>query len=148
MKNMVSGLKGNISIGKLIIQIFLAIYAVIQVYPLIWLVLFSLKDNNEIFGGNIAGLPKHFLWQNYANSLLKANAVKYFFNSTLVTAATILFTVILASMTSYAICRMKWRLSNATLITFSLGMMIPIHAALLPLFMVLKLICKGSNYCF
>lgn len=132
--------------GKLLVQIILIIYAVIQVYPLIWLVLFSLKDNNEIFGGNIAGLPKHFLWQNYATSLMKANAVKYLFNSILVTAAAILLTTVLASMTAYAISRMKWRLSNATLIAFLLGMMIPIHAALLPLFMVLKHLKLLNSY--
>lgn len=45
--------KGKVKRGFL--QVFLILFAVIQIYPLIWLIFFSLKSNNEIFGGNIAG---------------------------------------------------------------------------------------------
>jgi raffinose/stachyose/melibiose transport system permease protein len=41
-------------------------------------------------------------------------------------------------MASYAIARMKWKLSNITLTIFLLGIMIPIHSALLPLFIILN----------
>ena len=125
-------------IKKILLQIFLAIFAVIQIYPLIWLILFSFKDNNEIFGGNIAGLPHIWRIQNYASAISQANVMSYFVNSVFVTAITITFVIILSSMTAYAIYRMKWKLSNVTLIVILLGMMVPIHAALLPLFMVLK----------
>ena len=125
-------------IKKIFLQIFLALFAIIQIYPLIWLILFSFKDNNEIFGGNVAGLPKVWRIQNYVSAISQANVMKYFFNSTFVTAITILLVIVLSSMTAYAIYRMNWKLSNVTLIFILLGMMIPIHAALLPLFMVLK----------
>lgn len=49
-----------------IISTVLAVIAAIQIFPLIWLILFSLKSDSEIFGGNIIGLPAKFLWQNYA----------------------------------------------------------------------------------
>lgn len=124
--------------GKILLQVFLILYAVIQLYPLIWMLFFSLKDNNEIFGGNIAGFPKPPKWNNYAEAITQANIQKYFLNSVFVTGATIIAVIVLASMSAYAISRMKWKLSNATLIAFLLGMMVPIHAALLPLFMVLK----------
>lgn len=42
-------------VGKTVLQIILVIIAVIQIYPLVWLALFSLKDNSEIFSGNVAG---------------------------------------------------------------------------------------------
>ncbi|WP_069999219.1 carbohydrate ABC transporter permease [Cellulosilyticum sp. I15G10I2] len=125
-------------IKKIPLQIFLVLFAVIQIYPLIWLILFSFKDNNEIFGGNVAGLPEIWRIQNYGSAISQANVMKYFVNSVFVTTVTIVLVVLLASMTAYAIYRMKWKLSNITLMIILLGLMIPIHAALLPLFMVLK----------
>ncbi len=141
MKNFIKG-----KIGMIGIQLFLIVYAIIQIYPLIWMVMFSLKDNNEIYGGNIAGLPNPPKWQNYTNAITQANILKYFFNSAFVTGATIIAVIILASMTSYAISRMKWKLSNVTLIAFLLGMMVPVHAALLPLFIILKNINLYNTY--
>ncbi len=141
MKNFIKG-----KIVKNGIQLFLIVYAIIQIYPLIWMVMFSLKDNNEIYGGNIAGLPKPPKWQNYIDAITQANILKYFLNSAFVTGATIIAVIILASMTSYAISRMKWKLSNVTLIVFLLGMMVPVHAALLPLFIILKNINLYNTY--
>lgn len=125
-------------IGRVLLQLFLAIVAIIQIYPLIWLMFFSLKDNSEIFSGDVAGFPKKFLWSNYVKALEDGNVLTYFNNSVLVTAASIILVLILSSMTGYAITRMNWKLSNTTMTVILLGMMVPIHAALLPLFMVLK----------
>ncbi|WP_334073185.1 MULTISPECIES: carbohydrate ABC transporter permease [Paenibacillus] len=119
-------------------QAFLVIVAIVQIYPLIWLAFFSLKDNSEIFSGDVAGFPKKLLWSNYAKALSDGNVMNYFNNSVLVTAASIILVLILSSMAAYAITRMNWKLNNLTMTLILLGMMVPIHAALLPLFMVLK----------
>ncbi|MVB11660.1 L-arabinose transport system permease protein AraQ [Caprobacter fermentans] len=126
------------SVGKVLLQIFLIFVAVTQIYPLIWLVFFSLKDNSEIFSGNVAGLPSTFRWQNYAVALNQGNVIKFFLNSAFVTTVTIVLVLFLSSMAAYAITRMNWKLSKFTMTLILVGMMVPIHAALLPLFMVLK----------
>ena len=78
--------KKKIKNGKTIItHILLMIFALIQIYPLFWLFEFSLKDNSEIFGGNIAGLPQHWRFGNYVTAFFQANIMQYFFNSVLVT---------------------------------------------------------------
>ena len=124
--------------GKIILQIFLIIVAVIQVYPLIWLAFFSLKNNSEIFGGNVAGWPRVFRWQNYSVAMHQGNVIQYFLNSSFVTAVTIAVVMLLSSMAAYAITRMNWKLRGFSMNLILVGMMVPIHAALLPLFMVLK----------
>ncbi len=131
-----SGAKGTV--GTILLQMFLILFAFVQIYPLVWLAFFSLKDNSEIFSGEVLGLPRKFLWSNYAKALSEGNVLTYFVNSVLVTAATIVFVLILSAMSAYAIARMKWKLSNATMTLILLGMMVPIHSALLPLFMVLR----------
>ncbi|QUH31633.1 carbohydrate ABC transporter permease [Vallitalea guaymasensis] len=123
---------------KVILAIILIGFAVIQIYPFFWLILFSLKDNSEIFGGNVLGLPQRFLWQNYQSALVNGSVGLYFSNSVIVTSATILISGLLSSMVSYVIGRMNWKYGNVTLLYFTLGLMMPIHAALLPLFLMLK----------
>lgn len=130
--------KKKISPVKLVIHLFLMMVAVIQIYPLFWLFTFSLKDNAEIFGGNIAGLPQHWRFSNYGTALFQANVLRYFFNSFFVTFATILLTTILAATAAYATQRMVWRGRQVVMRIILLGMMVPIHAVLLPLFIVLS----------
>lgn len=138
--------KSPFRLGRVFLQVFLVVWAAIQIYPLIWLALFSLKDNGEIFGGNIAGLPQQFLWGNYVEAFSQGNVLQYFFNSAFVTGVTIVCVLLLSSMTAYAVSRMMWKLSSATMTTILLGMMVPIHAALLPLFMVLSKLKLLNSY--
>ena len=128
------------------LQLLLGLFGAVQVFPLIWLVLFSLKDNGEIFGGNVLGLPRRFLWDNYAQALIQGNVGLYFFNSCIVTFTTIIISGILATMASYAITRMKWKLSKLVLTVFLLGLMIPIHSTLLPLFIILRKMHLLNSY--
>jgi len=116
----------------------LILFALIQVFPLVWLLLISFKDNTEIFAGNILGLPSEWRWDNYLYALTTGNVAVYFLNSVMVTAATVFFSAVLSSMVAYALVRFKLRLRKAILVLFLLGLMIPLHAVLLPLFIVFK----------
>jgi raffinose/stachyose/melibiose transport system permease protein len=116
----------------------LSVVAAIQVYPLLWLILFSFKTNDEIFGLNVLGFPQKFLWQNYEYAFKASPLALYFFNSAFVTAATIVVSGILACMVSYAVARMKVKWNKWVLLFFSLGLMIPTHSVLLPDFILLR----------
>jgi raffinose/stachyose/melibiose transport system permease protein len=116
----------------------LCLITVVQVFPLWYLAVFSLKSNDQIYGGNIIGLPTKWIWSNYSKALIDAKIILFFANSLIVTGVTIVVTVALSAMVSYAIMRLKWRLSKIVLGLFLLGLMIPQHSALLPLFVILK----------
>ena len=120
---------------KTIVRVFIT---VVQLCPLYWMFTFSLKSNREIFGGNIVGLPENWEWANYAKVFEKAHLGRYLFNSTVVTGLTIAFTLILSAMATYAIVRLKWKLSKFVYFIFLTGMMLSIHAVLLPLFVNMK----------
>lgn len=126
--------KNKRTIKKTIILAILIGYAVIQLYPFLWLVFASFKTNAEIYGANIMGFPNDLLWGNYENAFFGGKVGIYLFNSTLVTTVTIVITLIVSCMAAYAISRLRWRFSKIAMTFFLLGMMIPIHATLLPLF--------------
>jgi len=123
--------------NKVLKYFILAVVALIQLFPLYWLFTFSLKNNTEIFIENPMGLPTIFRWENYAHVFQNANIGIYLINSGIITLAAIVFSTILATMASFAISRMKWKHSGKTLLLFLSGMMMPAHAALVPLLIVL-----------
>lgn len=125
---------------KVVMYSGLIFWTIIQLFPLYWLFTFSLKSNAEIFGGNIIGLSKEWYWEHYATVFGQAHIYKYLINSLLVAAVTIVATAILASMASYALVRLKWKLSSVVYILFLLGMMLSLQAVLLPLYRNLKTI--------
>jgi len=117
----------------------LTLFALVQLYPLYWLVMFSLKSNADILlSDNILGWPKVFQWQNYVTVFSRSTIPLYLLNSVIYSAATVLLAGILSAMASYAIARLKWKLSGAVFMIFVIGIMIPVHAALLPLYQVLE----------
>ena len=119
--------------GYILLYTSLAVVAVFQIFPVIWLFLFSFKDNREIFSGSPFSLPTEFNWENYVK-VWEGGIGTYFWNSVWITAVAILLTVILASMATFAITRMNWRFNKLVLGLFMVGLMIPIHSAIIPLF--------------
>ena len=123
---------------RIILYMVLAAIALVQLFPLYWLFTFSLKNNLQIFGSNPLGLPTTYHFENFTDVLEKGKVATFLFNSFLVTVSTIVISTILSTMAAYAIARMKWKWSNRTLLFFLMGMMIPLHATLVPLFIFLK----------
>ncbi|ROR31422.1 raffinose/stachyose/melibiose transport system permease protein [Mobilisporobacter senegalensis] len=133
-------------LGRFIITIVLVFWAIIQLFPLYWMFTFSLKDNSEIFGANIIGLPHNWIWENYTTALTKGNVGLYFFNSIVVTGLTIALTTIAALMATYALTRMVWKGRKAANNIFMLGLTVPIHAAILPVFIILRNLRMTNSY--
>lgn len=111
----------------------LILFAVLCLYPLIWLLLSSFKTNSELYT-NPWGLPETFSFGNYKQAIIEGNIFQYFVNSVIIAVVTVVVAVLLSCMVSYAIVRMKWKLSKLVLNIFLIGMMIPVYATVIPLF--------------
>jgi raffinose/stachyose/melibiose transport system permease protein len=134
------------SIGAIITTIVLLFWSVLQIFPIYWMLTFSLKENSEIFGANIIGLPHKWLFSNYTTALQSGNMFRYLLNSVIVTGATILITVVAATAATYALTRMVWhgrRIANAL---FMLGITLPINAVILPIFLALSKVHLTNSY--
>ena len=125
---------------------FLILWTLINLFPVYWMITFSLKDNAEIFGENVAGLPKHWLWQNYVTAMGTGRMDKYFVNSLIVAVATILITLIVALMATYALTRLAWKGRKTMNKFFMLGLTIPIHAAIVPIYVTLSKLHMLNSY--
>lgn len=129
--------------------VLLIIWTLINLYPFFWLIIYSLKTNQEITGSNPIGFPEKLMWSNYTEALKpnRFNFLEYFKNSTIVAVLTIAITILASMMATYALTRLVWKGRNAVNSFFMLGLTIPMHAALIPIFMsVSKLGLKGTYW--
>lgn len=124
--------ENNMKIGKIILWIVLVLVAVIELFPLIWLVDFSLGSSNEMFTNGLLIIPEKIRWDNYVKAFVDGNFLHYLRNSVLINTMAVVLVVIISIMAAFACQRMKWKLSGLVSTLLVMGMMIPIHATLLP----------------
>ncbi|MGI6699581.1 MAG: carbohydrate ABC transporter permease [Christensenellales bacterium] len=122
--------------GTVIILIILLIYFVLVVYPLIWMVLSSLKTEREFFR-NIWGLPAEFQWHNYPKAW-SMGISDYFFNSVFVTICTIVLTITIAVLAAFGLVLYDFKGKSFVLLFGMGGMMFSAQVALIPLYRVIQ----------
>ncbi|MFC4303556.1 carbohydrate ABC transporter permease [Cohnella boryungensis] len=132
--------------SKTRIWIFFLVVAFLQLFPLIWLIDFSLNSSADFYSEHILKWPSDPQWQNYKNAWIDGKFLKYFMNSLLVSGVTIVLTVVLSLTLAYAFTRMQWRFRSFFFAVILLGIMIPIHATLLPNFAIFRWLGLTDSY--
>ena len=136
----------KVTAGSVAVTVILILWAVISIFPVYWMLTFSLKNNAEIFGENIIGLPRNWVWANYTRALSVGNMPRYFFNSLLVAVSTIVLTLVASVMATYAMTRLHWKGRKSMNKFFMLGLTIPIHASIVPLYTTLSRMGMLNSY--
>ncbi|TVX96651.1 carbohydrate ABC transporter permease [Cohnella terricola] len=136
----------RVNIGRLLLQGLLWFYFLISVYPLIWMVSYSLKNNDEIFVTNPFGLPFHFRIENYIHAWSQFSIPRYFVNSLVVSTISTAGILILAVMFSYAIARMVWKLRETARLYMIIGMFIPLQVIMVPLAILVRNLHLANTY--
>lgn len=122
-------------LGPVTIAIYLVLLllAVLYLAPLLWMLSVSLKDNAEVMASPFS-LPGTFHWINYQEAWTLGKLGVALVNSALVCGVTLFVSLFFGAMAAFAIARMKWKLSEAAHTFFLIGMMVPVHCILIPLF--------------
>lgn len=131
---------------EVLVYIIFGIWALINLFPVYWMFTFSLKSNTEIFGENVAGLPKEWLWSNYEKAMKVGNIGKYFANSVIIAIVTIVIVMFISLMATFALTRFIWKGRKRMNKFFMLGLTIPIHAALVPIYVTLSKLHMLNTY--
>ena len=115
------------------IYAFLVILAIIYIVPLLWVLITSLKDDSTLMLSPWA-MPAKIEWGNYEFAWTKGHLGTAMLNSLIVCSITLVVSMLFGSMAAFAIAKLRWKLSKLSLYYFLIGMMIPIHTILIPLF--------------
>lgn len=115
------------------IYAFLIFMVIIYIAPIIWIAMSSVKTRAQIYKAPFA-FPTEFHWENYQIAWSAGKLGIAMLNSLFVCVITLILTMLIGSMAAFAIGRMRWKFSGAAMIYILIGMMIPVHCVLIPLF--------------
>ena len=118
---------------QVIIYVFLTLLAVIYIAPLLWVVITSLKDDSTLMLSPWA-MPDKLMFENYTFAWTAGNLGRATLNSFIVCSITLVLSMLFGAMAAYAIAILRWKLAKLTLTYFLIGMMVPVHCVLIPLF--------------
>jgi raffinose/stachyose/melibiose transport system permease protein len=107
---------------------------IVQVYPLIWLFITSLRPAPDFASGNPFGLPSSLTLDNYVRAFEMADLLRFILNSFVVTLASSVLIVLLGMMGAYALQVLGFRGSRVVFALFLVGIIVPVQVALVPLF--------------
>lgn len=109
------------------------------VYPLVWTLFGSLKDNPQFMLKQPWALPEFpLLWENFAYVWERYGFHSYFANSIIVTVGSILLSLLLSSTTAYVLARFAIKGGQVLYYLYLSAMMIPMILGLIPLFFLLN----------
>lgn len=118
---------------RILIYVFLCALVAVYIAPLLWMLSVSVKTNAEVMASPFS-LPETVQLGNYIYAWTKGNLGGAMLNSVIVCGAALAVSMFLGSMASFAIARMKWKFSGTVMGYFMIGMMVPVHCVLIPLF--------------
>ena len=116
-----------------VIYVFLTLLAVLYIAPLLWVVITSLKDDSTLMLSPWA-MPDKLMFENYTFAWTAGNLGRATLNSFIVCTITLILSMLFGAMAAYAIAILRWKLAKLTLTYFLIGMMVPVHCVLIPLF--------------
>lgn len=107
---------------------------IITAYPLVWMVINSLKSKNDFLSNPSYALPEVWMWENYAKAWEVGNLATTITNSIIVTVPSLILIVALGTAAGFALEVMVWKGRNNVLLYVLAGIMIPGQMIILPLF--------------
>jgi raffinose/stachyose/melibiose transport system permease protein len=108
------------------------LWLVIAGLPFVFVVLTSFKTVQG-FMSDVWALPESLDFGNYIESF-EGGIGRFFLNSMIVSVASVFLTVILASLASFPLAKMRFRLNRPLFLLFIAGSMIPVHVTLIPIY--------------
>jgi multiple sugar transport system permease protein len=110
----------------------LLILSVVFLIPIAWMVVSSLKPNSEIFVFPPSLFPSHPLFSNYSQATKYIPFPEYFLNTVIVSAFTVVGTVLSCVPAAYAFSIMRWRGRDITFYAVLATIMLPFPVVMIP----------------
>jgi raffinose/stachyose/melibiose transport system permease protein len=119
-------------VGQWLLHGGLILWGLFAVYPLIWVLITSLKYTPELYRDPF-GLPVHWKWSNYREAWVYAKMGTYFLNSIIVTGLSTVLVLFLSATAAFALARFDFRLKGLVWGYVLFGFLIPHSILLVPL---------------
>ncbi|MFF0372558.1 carbohydrate ABC transporter permease [Micromonospora sp. NPDC005087] len=111
--------------------------AAVSIAPVVYVIVGGFRTTPQIIA-DPAGLPDPWVWDNYARVLTRSDFWQQAFNSAVISLGTTLGVVLLGVCAAFVLARYSFRGREALYTFFTLGLLFPAGAAILPLYLMLR----------
>ena len=125
------------SVSVWVIRVFLIIMAVISIFPLVFAILTSFKNNQEFYA-NIWALPEKLRVENYAYAFIAGKVGEYALNSIFIAVVSLSVTIVFAVLAAYALARLKIKGAELILVMLILIQVLPTESLIIPEYMIVS----------
>ena len=128
---------------KVLVYAALIIMTISIIIPVAWVFMASFKRNAEFIGKgtNPWALPEQLQWQNYVTAFVDAEMGKFFLNSVIITALSLVLLLVIALPAAYALSRFDFKGKKFLNVAFMAGLFVNVNYIVVPIFLMLS----GAN---
>jgi multiple sugar transport system permease protein len=116
------------------IHVFLAVIAIVWLFPVAYAVYTSLRPYADTAENGYVSIAHSLTLDNYSAAWSGADLPHYYLNSLIVTVPAIVLTLLLASFVAFSVSRFSWRLNLPLLMLFTAGNLLPQQVIITPLY--------------
>jgi multiple sugar transport system permease protein len=125
-------------ISQIVLYALLIIGALIALLPMLWMLSASLMPTGEASMYPPRLMPSKVTFSHYGELFTRLNLGRYLFNSALIAFVVTGISLVINSMAGYAFAKLRFRGRDRTFRILSLGLVLPVQVAMLPLFLLMK----------
>nr|WP_222278292.1 carbohydrate ABC transporter permease [Rhizobium leguminosarum] len=135
------------SLGRIIRLTLLSLGAIIFLSPYVFMISTAGKDQSDIFTSSLSLIPAHFTYaENFAKALSRVPMAQLLWNGVVVCGLIFFFQVLVAIPCAYAMAKLRFGAARAMMVLVMLGLLVPIHATALPLYVAFDRASMLNSY--
>lgn len=126
-------------VTKTVYHLFVILFGMLMIYPVLWMISGSFKDNAEILRGSLGLIPKELKLTNYATGWSGFGGITFttfFKNSIVITSIATLGTVISSALVAYALSRVHFRGRKFWFTCMIATMLLPGQVIMIPSYLI------------
>lgn len=137
----------SIPAGRIIRFALLSLGALMILAPYIFMISTAGKTQSDIFTSSLSLIPQHFYFaENFAKALNKVPMATLLWNGVVVCGLIFFVQVVVAIPCAYAMAKLKFRAARLMMVLVMLGLLVPIHATALPLYVAFDRMSLLNSY--
>jgi multiple sugar transport system permease protein len=124
--------------GRVLLYVVMIIAAAGIMLPFAWMVISSLKLNNQVFTAPVQWIPDPVQWRNYFDIWVKADMVTWVRNTLVVSVAVTFLQVLTGSFAAYGFAKMRFPGRDALFLLYIGTIAVPWQSYMIPQFQMLS----------
>lgn len=126
------------SLSLILTYALLAPGALVMMVPFVWMLLTSVKIDEEIFGATLRWIPTQFDFLNYKDAFDATDMGNQLKNTTIVALVDVAAQILLGAMAGYAFARLEFPGRKVIFFALLITMMVPFEVLVLPIFLFIR----------